>query len=427
MTDSSSLDLENLNIQCVLDKVSITLDENDTTKLVGTGHLTFFINENPVDKEVLAVRFSDDEDNEQATIILVSTSTAWLESENVLAVSRPKGGVWKIDCSQSDEKSFKELLDILAFFIVFENRNQMRNMLVMIDPETCEVVEVVAKDVQLESVDNSGNVTEGELAATEEDEKEGEKLPVIIEDPIVDEETEVPTSRRVRILNRSANALLSGSAWISNSIIQGGDAVAKQISSGGQMLENYVDATEDPIKISDSQKGFFESAYNHSNFAKATANELTEKAASTTISTVGSVTSRKNPEEQEDKNDKKQSAIAQLGKSALLATSRVLGSMFKAKCAILNSSRESVVQVVHKKYGEDASLVVDRTLGTGYNLSCMMVYFDAKGVSRRVATKGAIQTAKKKKEEAAAAAGAEVKAETKEEQAETEEPKADKD
>jgi hypothetical protein len=98
MADSSSTDLKDLNLQCVLDKVSITLDEEDATKLIGTGHLTFFVNENPVDKEVIVVRFSDDDDNDKATITLTSTSTAWLDSEKVLAFTRPQGGVWKVDC-----------------------------------------------------------------------------------------------------------------------------------------------------------------------------------------------------------------------------------------------------------------------------------------------------------------------------------------
>jgi hypothetical protein len=88
--------------------------------------------------------------------------------------------------SQSEESSFKELLDILSFFIVFENRHQMRNMLVMIDPVTCEVMEVVAENVQLEAVDSSGNVKEEGELSTQEDEIEGEKLPVCIEEPIID-------------------------------------------------------------------------------------------------------------------------------------------------------------------------------------------------------------------------------------------------
>jgi hypothetical protein len=192
------------------------------------------------------------------------------------------------------------------------------------------------------------------------------------------------------------------------------------------MLEDSFDATESPIKLSDSSKSYFESAYNASASVRDTANGLTEKAASTTISTVSStvssVTKRSPSDEETPKELNEENAIdpneeTHFGKAALKSAAKVFGSIFKAKREVLKSTRESVVKVVHKKFGGDASMVVDRTLGTGYNLSCMMVYFDAKGVSRRVATKGAIQTAKKGKQKELEAQAA-IKAEIPEVQAE---------
>ena len=53
--------------------------------------------------------------------------------------------------------------------------------------------------------------------------------------------------------------------------------------------------------------------------------------------------------------------------------------------SVLASSRDGVVDMIHKKYGSDAGYLAEKALGSGNDdVADVLVYFDAHGVARQV-------------------------------------------
>lgn len=76
-----------------------------------------------------------------------------------------------------------------------------------------------------------------------------------------------------------------------------------------------------------------------------------------------------------------------LGNSALQAASRIMEGTAIAAGTVFSATRESLIQVVQKKYGHDAGFLVEKLMGgsaNGTNGSDILVYFDGSGISRKV-------------------------------------------
>lgn len=80
-----------------------------------------------------------------------------------------------------------------------------------------------------------------------------------------------------------------------------------------------------------------------------------------------------------------------LGKSALTAIATVLSGTGVAAGTISASARSALVDIIRKKYGEDAGYVAARTLHATGNIVEMLVYFDARGIARQVVKRGTKQ------------------------------------
>jgi hypothetical protein len=77
-----------------------------------------------------------------------------------------------------------------------------------------------------------------------------------------------------------------------------------------------------------------------------------------------------------------------LGQSALKAIATVLHGTGIAAGAVGDSARIALVDLIRRKYGPDAGYVAARTLHVTGNLVGMLVYFDARGISRQVIVRG---------------------------------------
>lgn len=55
--------------------------------------------------------------------------------------------------SASDPDEFSRFQDLLTFFIKYENRHELRNVLAMMNPVSCQVTQVIATNVFLENDD----------------------------------------------------------------------------------------------------------------------------------------------------------------------------------------------------------------------------------------------------------------------------------
>lgn len=77
--------------------------------------------------------------------------------------------------------------DILTHFAIFENRHHIRNSLALVDPESGELIELVAEDVLLkdideESVAESDDLAVGSSLLPAKIKEEGGKAPVVIDE-----------------------------------------------------------------------------------------------------------------------------------------------------------------------------------------------------------------------------------------------------
>lgn len=97
----------------------------------------------------------------------------------------------------------------------------------------------------------------------------------------------------------------------------------------------------------------------------------------------------KEPEDEKNvpKNEPPSDA-KRLGQSALKAIATVLHGTGIAAGAVGDSARVAMVDLIRRKYGPDAGYVAARTLHVTGNIVGMLVYFDARGISRQVIVRG---------------------------------------
>lgn len=152
------------------------------------------------------------------------------------------------------------------------------------------------------------------------------------------------------------------------------------------MIESKIEQTKTPIKLSDQDRRVIEAVYSTTSSVTHMAAGFVDMAISSAISGINSVVYKN---EKLQARDPVQNASRHVGISALQAAVKIVGGVASAASVVLESSRDSIIQVVHKKYGDDAGYIAQRTIGTGANIAETLVYFDARGISRRVVVSGA--------------------------------------
>lgn len=187
--------------------------------------------------------------------------------------------------------------------------------------------------------------------------------------------------------------MVTGSDWLAHAIVLTGQALAKGISNGGKMLEDKIEPNKTPVTLSDNDRRIFEAVYNTTSTATSFAAGLVDRAVSSAISGINSMVYK---DEMMQAREPAQNASRHLGVSALQAALKIVGGVASAASLILESSRDSLVQMIHKKYGPDVGYMAEKTIGAGSNVAEMLVYFDARGISRRVILNGAREAVKPK-------------------------------
>lgn len=185
--------------------------------------------------------------------------------------------------------------------------------------------------------------------------------------------------------------MVTGSDWLAHAIVLTGQALAKGISNGGKMLEDKIEPNKQPITLSDNDRRIFEAVYNTTSTATNIAAGLVDRAVSSAVSGINAMVYK---DEMMQTREPTQNASRHFGISALQAALKIVGGVASAASLIFESSRDSLVQMIHKKYGPDAGYMAEKTIGTGGNVAEMLVYFDARGISRRVIVNGAREATK---------------------------------
>ncbi|CEI86067.1 hypothetical protein RMCBS344292_00512 [Rhizopus microsporus] len=167
---------------------------------------------------------------------------------------------------------------------------------------------------------------------------------------------------------------MTGSDWIANALLFTGQTLAKSISSGSRFIEEKIEPNATCFKLSEQDKDIVDMVYNTTHTVTSIASDVMNKALDVAASGIRTIEPK--------------TAHAHFGWSALKATATLIGGVAAAASVVLDSSREGIVQIVRKKYGDDAGYVAEKTVGTVSHVADLLVYFDAKGISRRVVLGG---------------------------------------
>ncbi|KAI8376144.1 uncharacterized protein BYT42DRAFT_573574 [Radiomyces spectabilis] len=353
-------------VLCSVDHVSLSFPNDQQLVNLGDGRLVLFI-----DGDQLVARFFDYFDRELALITLPSRSMAWLQSEHVLIIRPLHSGPWRLDFSVVEHENFVTLQDMLAYFIKYENRHHLRNTLVMMNTATYKVTQIIAKNVDIDvgkQLDEWQSDDGEEHIINESEEKANEKLPVYVDEQFYASSSHIPLDYRYRVRllreGRKKEPVMSASDWAVHGLMMVSQALAKGIQSGTRKIEQGIEPASSPLVLSDTSRRYIDLAYNVASFVKRAAENSLE----------GIWGSRSMDERTASPSPYTQSTTTKILRGAAFAASTIAGT-----------SRESLIQLMHKKYGQGAKYLLEKALGQkGMDAEDTLVYFDGQGISRRV-------------------------------------------
>ncbi|CDS06187.1 hypothetical protein LRAMOSA08715 [Lichtheimia ramosa] len=338
-----------------VDRVSLSIFDNGEIEHVGDGHVVVYSDK----KHQIILRFITYYGQEAASITLTPQSNAWLQTDTMLVFDRTQGGRWRLDCSASDPDAFSSLQDFLTYFIKYENRHRLRNALAMMNPISCKVTEVIARNVVLE-----------------EQENDDPKRPVFMENADFS-----PGSRKVKLMYRTGDALVAGSDWLAYSIIVAGRALARGIQVQSKKVSSTIEPAEKPLRLSQTDRQYIDTFYNVNRTLLKGAGDLISKATAAAASGINTMYS----DTQMHQRDPVQNATRHLGVSLFHAAHNVVAGLAMATGTVLASSRDGVVDMIYKRYGQDAGYLAEKAMGSGGDeIADVLVYFDSRGVARQV-------------------------------------------
>ncbi|KAF7723463.1 hypothetical protein EC973_002017 [Apophysomyces ossiformis] len=366
---ADSFDPKDLSIICAVDAVALMSYVEQNLASYGIGNVVVYL---AAESQAIVLRFQDY--TIPLSIVLVPQSKAWITDEQVLVLPRLEGGLWRIDCSTSDPAAFTLLQDVLTYFIQLENRHHMRNVIAKVDPVSCHVTEIVAKDVRMDVEDQELDSADDFMATECES---GRKLPVILDD------SDPSRARRVKLMYKSGDSMVAGSGRVAQVLVEAGHILAKTIQHGSKSLEEKLEPANNPLQLTDKERKVLETIHDTTSTVSKVATGFFDKLLSTTAAGIQSVC------QPSTSTDPLRNATYHLGASVVQAAANVIGGVVTASTAVLASSRDGMVDIVHKKYGSDAGFAVKKTLGSTGHVLDTLVYFDGRGISRHVLVRGA--------------------------------------
>ncbi|KAH8556999.1 senescence-associated protein-domain-containing protein [Umbelopsis sp. PMI_123] len=274
----------------------------------------------------------------------------------------------------------------------------MRNTLALVDPSNGQVTRVVAENVEMDvnEVPESSELKSNDELAEEWDQRIGKRAPVIIQGSqsnIIEDPDKIHT---VVLMNKAGDALVTGSGWIANNMIKGGNALARKIQNGTRELETSITPAENPVVISEDTRIALEKFGTATGKFTSAASRTFDRAVAAAIKGVNLLYEQaKDPEREENPEiittPSEPKDAQKLGQSALKAIGTVLSGTGAAAGTVSASARSAIVDLIRKKYGEDAGYVAARTLHATGNIVEMLIYFDARGIARQVVKRGTKQ------------------------------------
>ncbi|KAJ2957297.1 hypothetical protein NQZ79_g6986 [Umbelopsis isabellina] len=269
----------------------------------------------------------------------------------------------------------------------------MKNTLAVVDPADGHVTSIVAENVTMDIPDvplNEKKDKSDAEVAEEWDKEAGHVAPVVIDGSEEEIMRNPKAIRKVVLIDKAENALINGSGRIADNMVRGGYALASRITRGTKGLESQIKPSDNPVTISDDTRIAIEKVGDTTASISRGAAKALDRAISATMKGVNTLYEHTKEPEDENSSPKNgpPSDAKRLGQSALKAIATVLHGTGIAAGAVGDSARVAMVDLIRRKYGPDAGYVAARTLHVTGNLVGMLVYFDARGISRQVIVRG---------------------------------------
>ncbi|KAI7863037.1 senescence-associated protein-domain-containing protein [Spinellus fusiger] len=153
----------------------------------------------------------------------------------------------------------------------------------------------------------------------------------------------------------------------------------KIIHSGGQMIDTCIEPSETPLRLSERDRYILDSVSNATQVVCKASMTLMDKAVSATMLGLSSLSQSQT----EQTHDPVSQASRHFGVSTFRAAAHVVGGAAVATNAIMSFSRDSIVHIIHKKYGEDAGYIAEKTIGSAIN-AVDTICFDTSGIARHI-------------------------------------------
>ncbi|CAO3634533.1 unnamed protein product [Cunninghamella blakesleeana] len=383
---NSSFDPSPLTYLCSIQQVKIDILElNGSIRTKGDCfHIDIYVT--TYESLIIEGKLSTSKDNDTPiTITVPSQASAYLLNDNTLTLPHTSGGLWSLDCSSSNPDDFIKLKDILTFFIKFENQHNIKNTLVMMNPNSCQITQVIAENVYLGKERNinvdedndddlSSDLADDDFITTREN-YYGQKLAVSMDESVFKDGLEL---RKVRLINQTSHCMDVGSDWVARGLIRAGDTIAGYIQRGSNSVKSKMEPSDMQLVLSRNEKHYLNFFYN-----------LTAVIGSMTGRWIGRLfgMASSNIQQYYKPDFRIPTPENKLGNSALQAASRIMEGTAIAAGTVFSATRDSLTQVVQRKYGHDAGFLVEKLMGgssNGTHGSDILVYFDGNGISRKV-------------------------------------------
>ena len=262
------------------------------------------------------------------------------------------------------------LEEFLAHFTAYEVPSLHRNELALVDQHTGEVVAIMDRNL------------EPAMALSPSD-----TMTVIEYDP--------NGEKQYTVIRKAADALVKSSEWISNVMTQGAVLVGQSLSGRAEKIKSSMGPSQaQPVQFSANMKKNIQDARAYSKTAKQMSGTLKQVVRSAATKIGGKLAAfLAPPASKQGEPVQPESDLKYLLRQGLIAMDNVVEGFEQSFMIVASEGGRATVQLVQHKYGEDAGSLANDAAHTLGNLS--VVYFDAKGMSRKALIKVVGKTAAK--------------------------------
>jgi len=278
----------------------------------------------------------------------------------------------------------EEFEDTLAFTTVYA-RAQYKQSLAFVNTSG----QVVGRlEDKVEFVEDNNVTVQPSTSATgaqyDHEDKLNAKTPVVIS---LDEQASKREGREIHAVHRAtsndlSDTIVNYSEILSESIVKGANLIGDGIKGGSNMITAYLSPNEKPLTFKPETKAQVMRAKEFTGSAVAVTAKVVETAVRMAMKVGSTVLSAAPTSSSNKSKGGVTSSVKNLGSKLAYAVGNVAHGVDQGARILWTASSSSTSHIVGHRYGKEAGTLTADALSIAENLT--LVYFDSRGVSRRV-------------------------------------------